>query len=174
MKNLNRTPLFSQAVYSINCENHFDYLLKEAYNIKEKYGNIHPIPELMYESANQNIFFTEPSFFPLKDFIKEKVNSIYPERRIEFKQSWINFSYKYNFQPIHDHPGNDIVGVYYISYPTNSGEISIHNKNLTTEVYNIIPYNGLMLLFDSDQPHSVNQNLSDYPRIALPFNIKFY
>ena len=34
----NPTSLFSQDIYLINCQNQFDYLLKEVYIIKEKYG----------------------------------------------------------------------------------------------------------------------------------------
>jgi hypothetical protein len=169
----NPTSLFSQDIYLINCQNQFDYLLKEVYIIKEKYENDYHTPELMYATQNRNLFSNESVLFPLKDFIAKNVNNIYSASFIRFTHSWINFSYKFNFQESHVHPESDITGVYYISYPLNSGKILIHNKNLNTEAYPITPYGGLLLLFRSDQPHSVEQSFSDDPRIALPFNIKF-
>jgi len=165
--------LFPQKLYKIDCKNEFDYLLKESYDIRKKYKNDYPIPELMYASKNRNIFENEPSFFPLKNFIKESLNTIYPKVNKKITNSWINFSYKYNFQEYHTHPKSNIVGVYYIKCPPNSGKIYIHNKDQYNEVHPITPYEGLMILFDGSQPHSVLQNFSNDSRISLPFNIKF-
>tara|TARA_R110000803_G_C11836805_1_gene304050 strand:- start:102 stop:626 length:525 start_codon:yes stop_codon:yes gene_type:complete len=165
--------LFPQNLYKIDCKSEFDYLLKESYVIKKKYKNDYPIPELMYASKNRNIFENESSFFPLKNLIKEILYNIHPKINKTITHSWINFGYKYNFQEYHTHPDSNMAGVYYIKCPPNSGEILIYNKNKYNDIYPITPYEGLMILFDGSQPHSVLQNFSNDPRISLPFNIKF-
>tara|TARA_R110000744_G_scaffold325119_1_gene430943 strand:+ start:281 stop:802 length:522 start_codon:yes stop_codon:yes gene_type:complete len=172
MKLIENLSLFPQNLYKIDCKNNFDYLLKESYVIKEKYKNVYHTPKLMYASENRDIFKTEPSFFPLKNFIKKVLHDIHPKIKTNIIHSWINFSYKHNYQKQHVHPCN-MAGVYYINYPPNSGEILIHNQYLDTEAYGITPYKGLMILFNGKQPHSVLKNFSNNPRIALPFNIIF-
>ena len=169
---MQKISLYPQDIYKIDCEDKFSYLLKEAYSVKQDYNNDYPTPELMYASKNRNIFNTLPSFYSLKNFISNSLKNI-TNKNFIFTSSWINFSYKYNYQEMHSHPDADIVGVYYISYPVNSGKILLYNKYNPRQAEFITPYGGLLLLFNADQPHSVEQSFSDEPRIALPFNINF-
>tara|TARA_R110002012_G_scaffold97381_2_gene234032 strand:- start:830 stop:1411 length:582 start_codon:yes stop_codon:yes gene_type:complete len=76
---------------------------------------------------------------------------------------WINYAYKNNFNPIHNHNG-------FIS-----GVIYLQNQNDST----IFPYQNLafkgkpgdMILFPSHIEHQVDEIKDDYERITFAFNI---
>jgi len=170
---VNKINIFPQFFYEIDCRGKFPYLLEESYKVKSKYKNSTPLlqKDLIYASENNNILNEIPSFFPLKSFIQSFIFNTY-KRKINIFSSWINFSYKYSFQDFHIHPA-DLVGVYYIDIPPKSGNLLIHNKSNPLHSLDISLYSELMIICEGDQPHSVEQNFNDTPRIALPFNINF-
>jgi len=105
--------------------------------------------------------------------------------------SWINFFYPGQSEQQHNHYGNFISGVYYISAPENSGVYRFydpaHQKTMWSGIYlknketNITNMNsgqyvaepGKMIMFPSWLEHAVFTNKSDSIRISLAFNINF-
>jgi uncharacterized protein (TIGR02466 family) len=105
--------------------------------------------------------------------------------------SWINFFYPGQSEQQHNHYGNFISGVYYISAPANSGVYRFydpaHQKTMWAGIYlknntsNIVNMNsgqyvaepGKMIMFPAWLEHAVFTNKSDSVRISLAFNINF-
>jgi uncharacterized protein (TIGR02466 family) len=88
----------------------------------------------------------------------------------------------------HSHPNCEIVGVYYVDVPKNSGDILLmdprfnvptfwqHEPEIETyktarPYYRIKPTSGLLILFPSYIVHSVETNLSDKIRMSVAINI---
>ena len=110
---------------------------------------------------------------------------------------WLNINSKGNFNPPHAHPGNDYSGVYYVSFPENSGFIhfvdprpqhrfsSPNPKNKENENWyrSDNPYDtsfftykikeGKIVIFPSWLTHYVDPNPTDSLRISIPFNAKY-
>ena len=86
----------------------------------------------------------------------------------------------------HIHSNNFISGAYYINAPKNSGDIVFYDprsanevkspitKNankLNSNIFNVTPQEGLLVLFPSYLHHSVNLNKSEEERMVISFNI---
>ena len=91
-----------------------------------------------------------------------------------------------SFNKPHDHYGDVISGVYYISIPENSGSIVFINKDLNNfytsiDKYNeynssnwtIAPEENKCILFPSYLKHYVEPNLNKKERISISFNYGF-
>lgn len=103
--------------------------------------------------------------------------------------SWINFFNPGQSEQQHNHYGNFISGVYYVSAPPGAGAyrfydpavqktmwkgIHLHGSQpgMTTQSSGqFIPQEGMMILFPSWLEHCVLANKSDQTRISLAFNI---
>ena len=75
---------------------------------------------------------------------------------------WINYSYKGNYNPEHDHQG------------FLSGVIYLENQDHTIFTQSDLKFKGNkgdMLLFPADTLHKVNVQKKDYERITFAFNI---
>ncbi len=75
---------------------------------------------------------------------------------------WINYSYKGNYNPEHNHSGKI------------SGIIYLENKDFTLFPDLKFKYKGIrgdMLLFLSETKHCVDNQLKEYERITFAFNI---
>ena len=110
---------------------------------------------------------------------------------------WLNINSKGNFNPPHAHPGNDYSGVYYVSFPENSGFIhfvdprpqhrfsspnpkSNENENwyrsdnpYDTSLFTYKIKEGKIVIFPSWLTHYVDPNPTDSLRISMPFNAKY-
>ena len=110
---------------------------------------------------------------------------------------WLNINSKGNFNPPHAHPGNDYSGVYYASFPENSGFIhfvdprpqhrfsspnpkSKENENwyrsdnpYDTSLFTYKIKEGKIVIFPSWLTHYVDPNPTDSLRISIPFNAKY-
>lgn len=101
---------------------------------------------------------------------------------------WANINGYKDTNAWHTHPKSVISGVFYVDANEKSGnlkffnpyinEISrewadhIKNFNPMNDVdTEIMPRSGLLILFPSFLPHSVNPNLSEEERISISFNI---
>jgi uncharacterized protein (TIGR02466 family) len=103
--------------------------------------------------------------------------------------SWINFFYPNQTEHQHNHYGNFVSGVYYVTGSEKSGAYRFFDPavqktmwkgaylsqaensivNLTSGQY--LPEGGKMILFPSWLEHSVLKNTSNEPRISIAFNI---
>lgn len=86
----------------------------------------------------------------------------------------------------HIHANNYISAAYYVKSPKNCGDIVFYDprdaktirkpivtepNQLNSEVVNVTPQEGLLVLFPSYLHHSVNPNFSNDERIVVSFNI---
>ena len=86
----------------------------------------------------------------------------------------------------HIHSNNFISAAYYVRAPEECGDIVFYDprdakvirkpatstsNKLNTEVVNISPKEGLLVLFPSYLHHSVNQNNSTDERMVISFNV---
>jgi uncharacterized protein (TIGR02466 family) len=101
---------------------------------------------------------------------------------------WFNISSPGDYQEFHNHAGSHFSLVYYISVFPDSGDIVFANhyslvdmfplpvKDYTYASFNscfYTPKNGMLLIFRSNLPHMVKQNLSEFDRISISMNFKF-
>jgi uncharacterized protein (TIGR02466 family) len=96
--------------------------------------------------------------------------------------SWISISGPGNYERMHTHGGSYVSGVYYIKTAAECGRIFFEHldDNLWAsartrrENWNTVSYEARerrVILFNSQVPHHVAQNLSQSERIALSFNV---
>jgi uncharacterized protein (TIGR02466 family) len=96
--------------------------------------------------------------------------------------SWISISAPGNYERMHTHGGSYVSGVYYIKVAPESGRISFEtlDDNLWAsarkrqENWNALSFDPVerrVILFNSQVPHYVSQNMSQIERIALSFNV---
>ena len=102
---------------------------------------------------------------------------------------WANVNSKHSQHSAHIHPNAYYSGVYYVKAPKNSGKIiftdpknSIRSFELTpsergkysdavVRQIEVVPENGMLLLFPSWLLHEVRQQFIDDERISIAFNI---
>ena len=127
------------------------------------------------------------------DSIKPNINSALidmgwddPINKINITSAWSIINKKNASNARHIHSNSYISAVYYVSAPTNCGDILFHDpreariirkpnkikpNKLNAEVVNITPQSGLLVLFPSYLHHSVDINTSNEERIVISFNI---
>jgi uncharacterized protein (TIGR02466 family) len=112
-------------------------------------------------------------FQPLKD-------------RLTHYQGWININQYGNYNGMHVHSCSFISLVYYLQTDPHAGNIVFHHPFKMQMYYNydntpfygkypldieITPEDGMILIFPSYLPHSVNHSRSNNDRISLAFDL---
>ena len=83
---------------------------------------------------------------------------------------WFNLAEPGEITGVHDHSkAAEISGVYYIATPPSSGDLFFRTEG--AEDFFLQPIEGTLVLFPSNLRHGVAENLSDYNRISLAFNL---
>ena len=141
-----------------------------------------------------NIFTLEEILdTPLNIFI-QKIKHLLPfltrdigvQKNLKFSSFWININKQHNFNQIHDHPGSDFSGVFYL----NSSESKIKfyrdrdimdyylryhdSSRQTLASYETVVFKaekGKVLFFPSWLLHEVETNLKNSDRISIAFNM---
>jgi uncharacterized protein (TIGR02466 family) len=96
--------------------------------------------------------------------------------------SWISISAPGNYERMHTHDGSYLSGVYYIRTAPECGQLCFESlsDNLwgsartQQENWNAVTFEPMerrVVLFNSQVPHYVSQNMSQSERIALSFNV---
>jgi uncharacterized protein (TIGR02466 family) len=103
-------------------------------------------------------------------------------RPITFRNSWINFYNKGDFQYPHHHAGSTVSGIYYYQTNGEDGRVIFENPNPYLDLHlfpgshgftklGIDPKPGRLILFPSWLRHGVEINKTDHERISISFNI---
>jgi len=103
------------------------------------------------------------------------------------KECWANVNDKYAYNQPHTHPNALLSGAYYVQVPkNNSGQFILMDPRSqpwvmqpefqeqlpgNSQIQQIPPEEGRLIMFPSWLEHSVGQNLSDGLRVSLSFNI---
>jgi hypothetical protein len=101
---------------------------------------------------------------------------------VSFRNSWINFYNKGDFQFQHHHAGSAISGIYYYQSNGEDGRVIFENPNPYLDYHmfpaahgfnkvGIDPKPGKLVLFPSWLRHGVEINNTDNERISISFNI---
>ena len=127
----------------------------------------------------------------LEDFLKgEKINDVDVKYDLEIKY-WFNINRKGDFNYTHNHPGNHLVMIWYLTDQKHS--LVLHNpysytryvidqliakKNLPDEDpigidMTMSADKGDVLIFPADLLHSVKVHDKDSDRISMSFNLNF-
>ena len=124
-----------------------------------------------------------------KPIIKEAIDDMHwdlskQDSRITNMWSIINQKDSSNLR--HIHPNCFLSSAYYVKAPKDCGELKFYDPRsaaiyrsasstkagkLNMEVYNVIPKEGLLVLFPSYLHHSVDVNNSNDERVVISFNI---
>ena len=104
---------------------------------------------------------------------------------------WININGPGDSNSLHNHPGSDFSGIFWLKAPENSGKVYFNNPHDFTQnadiqtvreeykdalnihpSYFCTPEEGSFLVFPSSLMHKVDQNKSKENRISVACNIR--
>lgn len=103
-------------------------------------------------------------------------------------EAWINIAGNKDYQEYHVHPRSHFSGVFYVAVPENSGNLVLRSHETDKDMFplpvgkttpashktfSFKPVAGELILFRSNMPHMVEQNLSEDPRISVAMNFVF-
>jgi uncharacterized protein (TIGR02466 family) len=131
----------------------------------------------------------------LRDYVDTAIKDIAQKR--SWPEHDIDMRVRHNvIKPLecdtpHHHPDLDLVGVYYVSVPSNSGNILFYDPRGSVKIlwedpavgpdsqgrtgrvcYSLTPTVGTLVLFPSYLFHSVETNLSEENRISIVMDIR--
>jgi len=133
-----------------------------------------------FEGRYENIYLTQAHIPALQAVIHEATRQA---EKLTGKTG-LRAGYWFNYMPPgavtvnHRHDDDDEVlsGVYYITVPTHSGNLILHNKihhgdsGCEPDDIEIIPQAGTFVFFKPDIAHEVTQNLSNKNRLSIGMN----
>lgn len=131
-------------------------------------------------------------------YIKDCINESFSESRspnFDLKyyivNMWINVNGPGDSNSLHNHPGSDFSGIFWLKTPENSGKVYFNNPHDFTQNIDILtvreeyqdalnihpsyfytPQEGSFLIFPSSLMHKVDQNKSNENRISVACNIR--
>ena len=153
-----------------------DLVLNEFNAAKGFWDHSHPVGgrwENIYfpkAHATQTVQLLEQLAMVGESIAKSKLRLHHDPANAEGNGWWINKAMPGEKTGIHDHSIRAILsGVYYLSMPTDAGNIVFHPKG--AKDVEIVPREGAVLLFPASLRHSVMENESDAERVSLAFNL---
>ena len=146
---------------------------------------------LGWHSEDFNLTDEAPRAFldKAKPIIKEAIDDMNWDLKSQTSRvtnMWSIINPKNSSNHRHIHPNCFLSSAYYVSAPENCGVLKLHDprsaatfrkpqsttsNELNSEVYNIVPKNGLLVLFPSYLHHSVANNNAEEERVVISFNI---
>lgn len=135
----------------------------------------------------------DPIIVKLKNKLAEKVSQYAtdigannPEWYLRENDFWFNIAKPGDYQEIHNHTtpksNGSISAVYYLQVPKNSGDLIVFDQNYfhgssiipdKVESHTFTPAPNAFVIFTSELPHLVTQNLSQEDRISIAVNYIF-
>ena len=122
----------------------------------------------------------------LQEIIVNDMGWKYESSKVRITAMWSVVNQKGSFNIQHNHPNSYLSAVYYVRHPEKSGNIRFFDpreqKNIrypkinkytdmSAAITEITPEEGDLLVFPSYLYHSVAENLSEYDRIVISFNV---
>ena len=163
----------------------------ECYNIKKDFQCIDTSNRNGYHSpsfttSNKDQFVNYTEIFSLIDsaesFSVDTLRSKDLTAQINELSFWVNINKSYNYNVMHSHGRADLIGIYYISVPENSGNFVILRNDGSQYCYlyenrpdllevNLEPKEGRLYLMPGHLWHYVEANESSSDRISISFNV---
>ena len=182
MKNIDKYSFYGNNIFSIILNNkkiNIDNILNELFLHKSHYLYSHFICKRW-----ENIYLQPnlvPSVLPILSESLAIAKNIYEESFIiphelfgfSFNEYWFNIANPGESTGVHNHKKKSKVsGVFYLQIPKNSGNLNF--KSERSEIFELKPKTGKLVLFPSKLNHFVTKNKSDEQRISLAFNCFTY
>ena len=157
-------------------------LLEEAYLIKKQCKSEQVSNEGGYHSPT----FSGERFSKLKDVVEEFCNDLLCHKGLGLKvreiDYWCNINKCYNYNVMHNHGRADLIGIYYIQVPANSGNLCIlrndgsqychlYENRADMLEYTIEPEVGRLYVLPGHLWHYVTGSDSVRDRVSVSFNI---
>ena len=191
--------LFPTSVFHFKLENYKELnteLENYVLNLKKKFkdgqkksnfGGWHsPFFDLTNDDKNDP---AKKFLFIVKEKVREVINELgwkYNPNKVKIAPMWSIINKKGSINIQHNHPNAFLSASYYVKFPKNSGNIKFFDpkeqKNIrypkinkytdiSAAITEITPEEGDLLVFPSYLYHSVAENLSEYDRIVISFNV---
>ena len=174
-------PLFPDTLYSRELELSKIDLSDIVY--KDNIGNL---------ISEDHYILEQERFKDIKESVTRCINEYFyeimqatQETEIYITESWVNKTVKGQYHHQHTHTNSVISGVLFLEYDDKDMtgkinfvspkyhqiDIDVYNQNaFTGKRFAVTPKQGVILLFPSWLPHSVDSYKGDAPRISLSFN----
>lgn len=190
-------PYFSSLIGFVYNEEHLKIekkLINKCFKLKEKIkkGGKNWMSKNTYNTLSTYNLVNDKDFLPLQNFITQSVLNYCNKLNIDVSNlntsphyGWFNLYKKYDYQEYHIHGDSMISTIYFLKcndesaktfFKTTINEMSkikyIEHNDFTYKDIQIVPKPGLLVIFDSSLPHSVEQHMSKEPRISLAYNYK--
>jgi len=122
----------------------------------------------------------------VKKVVKDEMGWKYDSNKTIIEAMWSIINKKGSINIQHNHPNAFLSASYYVKFPKNSGNIKFfdpkeqknirHPKinkytDISAAITEITPKEGDLLVFPSYLYHAVAENLSEYDRIIISFNV---
>lgn len=158
------------------------------YILNCKYKSNNNSQSIFVNHSTNTFLLDEPELADVRQFIEHYLkfyvhNVLELSNELRITQSWANISEKGKRHHEHIHPNSIVSGVFYFQINEKLPPIQFKNPNKHSFSLGIIKENnfnsalfllplneGELILFPSDLPHSVPENLSDLTRVSLSFN----
>jgi uncharacterized protein (TIGR02466 family) len=156
--------------------------LEEAYDIE----NRHPSENLSNEGGYHSPTFVGTKFSKLRDIVEKFSNDLLDQKGLGLSVSnieyWCNINKSYNYNVMHSHGRADLIGIYYIQLPPNSGNLVVMRndgsqycdlyENRADMLEYIIEHEvGRLYVLPGHLWHYVTGSDSVRDRVSVSFNI---
>ena len=156
--------------------------LEEAYDIQRQF----PSETLSNEGGYHSPKFVGTKFLTLRDTVEEFSNDLLNRKGLGLSVSnieyWCNINKSYNYNVMHSHGRADLIGIYYIQLPPNSGNLVVMRndgsqycdlyENRADMLEYIIEHEvGRLYVLPGHLWHYVTGSDSVRDRVSVSFNI---
>jgi len=157
-------------------------ILEEVYDIQK----IYPSEKTSNEGGYHSPKFDGDKFLELVEVVKDFSNYILENKRLGLLINnityWCNINKSYSYNVMHNHGRADLIGVYYVSVPENSGNFVVlrNDGSQYTDLYEnradmleyvLQPEVGRFYLLPGHLWHYVEASESGKDRVSISFNI---
>ena len=156
--------------------------LEEAYDIKSQFAS----ENLSNEGGYHSPVFVGTKFLKLRDTVEEFCNDLLEQKGLGLKianiEYWCNVNKCYNYNVMHSHGRADLIGIYYIQLPPDSGNLvvmrndgsqycDLYENRADMLEYTIEPEVGRLYVLPGHLWHYVTGSDSVRDRVSVSFNI---
>ena len=157
-------------------------VLEEAYQVQRLYFSENVSNEGGYHSPK----FVGTQFLSVYNVVEEFCNDLLEQKGLGLKvqsiEYWCNINRSYNYNVMHQHGRADLIGIYYVKVPPNSGNLvllrndgsqycNLYENRADMLEYVTEPETGRLYILPGHLWHYVTGSDSEQDRISISFNI---
>jgi uncharacterized protein (TIGR02466 family) len=185
------TDIFPSFLRSCTPNINLEILNQECYQVKDSFKNTDNSNRSGYHSSSFTMCksFEYDKFNQLtnlinitKVFVQDTLVSKNLRSDVEELSFWVNINKSYNYNVMHSHGRADMIGIYYVSVPEDSGNFVIlrNDGSQYCNLYdgrsdllelNLKPKQGRLYIMPGYLWHYVEANESSSERISISFNV---